>query len=149
MGILPIRAVTIGSLISLVAAGLALAQDPQRPPVGGIGSLVGAMIFYVAHGADGACGPGCSDWIAAEGVVQWDTHKRLIAILDRQAVRHLPVVINAWGESNLNVATALAGSCAAAASTPRRGRPTSRCAVENPARSALRWSVRAGRSMPG
>jgi hypothetical protein len=65
------------------------------------------MIFYVAHGAQNACGPGCSDWIAAEGTVQWDTHKRLFSILDRQAGRKLPVVIHTWGESNLNVATSL------------------------------------------
>jgi hypothetical protein len=39
--------------------------------------------------------------------VQWDTHKRLIAILDRQAERKLPVVIRSRGESNLNVATSL------------------------------------------
>jgi len=93
--------------MSLVAAALAQAQAPQRPPVGGIGSPPDAMIFYVALGANGACGPGCADWIAAEGVVQWDTHKRLIAILDRQTGRKLPVVIHSWGESNLNVATSL------------------------------------------
>jgi len=39
--------------------------------------------------------------------VQWDTHKRLLAILDRQAGRKLPVVIHSLGESNLNVATSL------------------------------------------
>src|SRR5450631_1538098 len=44
---------------------------------------------------------------AAEGTVQWDTHKRLIAILDRQNGRKLPVIINSWGESNLNVSTSL------------------------------------------
>jgi hypothetical protein len=65
------------------------------------------MIFYVAHGAPDACGPGCADWIAAEGTVQWDTHKRLIAILDRQGERRLPLVIHSWGEANLNVATSL------------------------------------------
>src|SRR3978361_529339 len=67
----------------------------------------GALIFYGAQGAAGACGPGCSDWIAAEGTVQWDTHKRLIAILDRQAGRKLPVVIHSWGPANLNVAYSL------------------------------------------
>ncbi len=76
-----LRAAIFGGLIGLVAAGCAEAQDPHRPAVGGIGSPVNAMIFYVAHGADGACGKGCSEWIAAEGTVQWDTHKRLIAIL--------------------------------------------------------------------
>jgi hypothetical protein len=102
-----LRAAILGGLIGFVVAGYAQAQDPHRPAVGGIGSPVNAMIFYVAHGADGACGKGCSEWIAAEGTVQWDTHKRLIAILDRQAGRKLPVIIHAWGDSNLNVAASL------------------------------------------
>jgi len=102
-----LRAAIVGGLIGLSAGGYAQAQDPHRPAVGGIGSPVNAMIFYVAHGADGACGNGCSEWIAAEGTVQWDTHKRLIAILDRQAGRKLPVIIHAWGDSNLNVAASL------------------------------------------
>jgi hypothetical protein len=93
--------------LSLVTAVGAAAQTTMRPPVGGFGSAPDAMIFYVAHGAAGACGPGCSDWIAAEGTVQWDTHKRLIAILDRQAARKLPLVIHSVGESNLNVAVSL------------------------------------------
>ncbi|MBN8993530.1 MAG: hypothetical protein J0H42_35285 [Rhizobiales bacterium] len=97
----------VGGLLTVVAAGFAQAQTPTRPPVGGIGQLPDAMIFYVAHGAAGACGPGCSDWIAAEGTVQFDTHKRLINILDRQAGHKLPVVIHSWGESNLNVAASL------------------------------------------
>ena len=59
-----------GTLINLAGACSAQAQTPQRPPVGGFGSPPDAMIFYVAHGAPGACGQGCSDWIAAEGTVQ-------------------------------------------------------------------------------
>ena len=102
-----IRIAMLGGLIGLVAVGFVQAQAPQRPAVGGIGSAPDAMIFYVARGAAGACGPGCSEWIAAEGAVQWDTHKRLINILERQAGRKLPVVIHSWGESNLNVATSL------------------------------------------
>jgi len=65
------------------------------------------MIFYVAHGAPNACGPGCSDWIAAEGAVQWDTYKRLINILDRHPGNKLPLVISARGLSNLNVAVSM------------------------------------------
>ena len=74
-----------GGLMIFVAAGIAQPQTPTRPAIGGFGSPPDAMIFYAARGAAGACGPGCSEWIAAEGTVQWDTHKRLIAILDRQA----------------------------------------------------------------
>jgi hypothetical protein len=107
MSIWSVRAVIFSALMTLVATGFAAAQTAQRPPIGGIGQLPDAMIFYVAHGAPGACGQGCSEWIAAEGTVQWDTHKRLIAILDRQAGRKLPVIIRSWGESNLNVAISL------------------------------------------
>ena len=108
MGAWSVRAVMIGALITGIAGSCANAQTSSRPPIGDYGSPRDAMIFYVAHGATGACGQGCSDWIAAEGTVQWDTHKRLFAILDRQAGRKLPVVIHAWGNNaNLNIATSL------------------------------------------
>jgi len=75
MGAMSIRTAMVSGM-AVIAAGIAQAQAPQRPAVGGIGSPPDAMIFYVARGAPGACGPGCSEWIAAEGTVQWDTHKR-------------------------------------------------------------------------
>jgi hypothetical protein len=107
MSAMSIRIAAFGALIGVAAAGSAQAQMQQRPPIGGIGELPDAMIFYVAHGPQGACGQGCSDWIAAEGTVEWDTHKRLISILDRNAGHKFPVVIHARGESNLNVAVSL------------------------------------------
>src|ERR1700759_3748003 len=94
-------------ILFAVAASHTSAQTTSRPPVGGVTSLPDAMIFYVAHGADGACGPGCSDWIAAEGTVQWDSWKRLIAILDRQQGRKLPLIIHSWGASNPNGPTSM------------------------------------------
>ncbi len=65
-----LRRIILGGFISLESFGWAAAQTAGRPPVGGIGELPDAMIFYVAHGAADACGPGCSDWIAAEGMVK-------------------------------------------------------------------------------
>jgi hypothetical protein len=102
-----LRALLIFGLLAVATLGTATAQTTPRPPVGGFGSPADAMIFYAAHGAEGSCGAGCSDWIAAEGTVQWDTYKRLINILDRQGGRKLPLVIHSWGESNLNVAVGL------------------------------------------
>jgi hypothetical protein len=103
-----VRALLLGGLVTVLTAGFAVGQTGNaRPSVGDFGSPPDAMIFYVAHGAADACGHGCSDWIAAEGAVQWDSYKRLIAILDRQAGHKLPVIIHAWGESSLNVATSL------------------------------------------
>jgi len=68
MGAWTVRTAIFGGVLSFVAAGFA--QTSQRPPVGGFGSPPDAMIFYVAHGPAGACGQGCSEWIAAEGTVQ-------------------------------------------------------------------------------
>lgn len=104
------RSSLLGTLFILVGllATPAHSQDDARPPVGGVASPPGAMIFYLAKGADGACGPGCSQWIAAEGVVEWDTFKRLFAFLDRLGpASKYPVVLNVWGEGNLIVATTL------------------------------------------
>ena len=142
-----LRTIILSGLISLQALGLAAAQTAARPPVGGIGELPDAMIFYVAHGAADACGPGCSDWIAAEGVVEWDTVKRLIAILDRQAPRKLPVVIRDRGAISRSRPTS-AGSCAAAASTPLWERPKSKPASASPRPTVSRSSGRAARSTP-
>jgi hypothetical protein len=107
MTALSLRAFLLAALAAVATVGTATAQTTPRPPVGGFGSPADAMIFYAAHGADGSCGAGCSDWIAAEGTVQWDTYKRLINILDRQGGRKLPLVIHSWGESNLNVSVGL------------------------------------------
>jgi len=104
---LPVRAAIFGMLTSLVLAGLAEAQTPPRASVGGVASPPDAMIFYAAHGAAGACGPGCSEWLAAEGTVQWDSYKRLLAILDRQSGRKPPIIIHVWGQSNFNVAVSM------------------------------------------
>ena len=67
MGAGSIRAFLFGGLIAVITTGVAAGQTTTRPPVGGVGSPPDAMIFYVAQGAADACGPGCSDWIAAEG----------------------------------------------------------------------------------
>ena len=145
MGGLTVRSAIFGGLMSFVAAGFAQAQTPQRPAVGGIGSPPDAMVFYVAHGAAGACGQGCSEWIAAEGTVQWDTHKRLIAILDRQNGRKLPVVIHSWGESNLNVSTSL-GRILRGRGIDTMAGPTDVEACHGKAEAECRSSVRADRS---
>jgi hypothetical protein len=78
-----------------------------RPPVGGVASPTEAMIFYAARGPVGSCGKDCSEWIVAEGAVQWDTHKRLFNFLDRNAGLKAPVVIDTWGFSNLDVPLSL------------------------------------------
>ncbi|MGC2076725.1 MAG: hypothetical protein WA728_11970 [Xanthobacteraceae bacterium] len=94
-------------VILTVFATCARAQDDAPPAVGGVTSPQGAMIFYTAHGQNGACGPNCSDWIAAEGVVEWDTFKRLFAFMDRLGERKMPMVLHNWGAGDLKVASSL------------------------------------------
>jgi hypothetical protein len=74
----------------------ARAEEEMRRPVGGVAS----PSSYLAHGPDGTCGPNCADWIAAEGVVEWDTFKRLLAF-QRAAATTIPVVLHVWGEGHL------------------------------------------------
>src|ERR1700731_1305295 len=94
-------------VMAILLAPAARAQDGLRPPVGGVISPADAMIFYLAHGQDGTCGPNCSEWIAAEGIVEWDTFKRLFAFAARLGERKIPVILNVWGESDLKVAMSL------------------------------------------
>ena len=99
-------------VMAILAMAISLApparsQDAAPPPVGGVISPPDAMIFYLAHGRDGACGPNCSEWIAAEGVVEWDTFKRLFAFAARLGDRKVPVILNVGGQSDLKVAMSL------------------------------------------
>ncbi|HUC49613.1 MAG TPA: hypothetical protein VMA30_09535 [Xanthobacteraceae bacterium] len=102
------------ALVAALFATCARAQDLEQPrgqpemppPVGGVVSPENAMIFYAAHGGEEACGANCSDWIAAEGTVQWDTYKRLFAFLDRFGARKT-LVLNVWGTGDVKAAMSL------------------------------------------
>ena len=60
---------------------------PKSPP----------MIFYLAKGDDDACGPGCGEWIAAEGQIDAETAQRLRAFLNRLGKRKLPIFFHSPG----------------------------------------------------
>ena len=55
----------------LVATAMAAAARAQSAPGtrGPAANLEQPIVFYVARGAPGVCGPGCSEWIAAEGTI--------------------------------------------------------------------------------
>jgi hypothetical protein len=55
------------------------------------------MIFFVAKGEPNACGPGCSEWIAAEGPIDVDAPKRLRDVLSSLAERKLPIFFDSLG----------------------------------------------------
>jgi hypothetical protein len=57
------------------------------------------MLFYEAHGEANACGPGCSEWIAAEGKIDRDTADRLQQLLARLKGARPPIFFHSPGGS--------------------------------------------------
>jgi hypothetical protein len=55
------------------------------------------LIFFVAKGGPDACGPGCSKWIAADGMIDSGATERFRAFLDKPELRSLPVFFNSPG----------------------------------------------------
>jgi len=56
------------------------------------------MIFFVAKGERNACGPGCSEWIAAEGMFEGpQVEQRFRDLLVTLKGRNLPIVFNSLG----------------------------------------------------
>jgi len=87
-------------ILSLLLAGLLLASGParlahaQKPAAPDLGD---PMIFVVAHGGPDACGPGCSEWIAAEGAFDNDAEARLRRFLASLNGRQLPIMFDSRG----------------------------------------------------
>ena len=82
----------LGAAVATRSAGAAPAQppaaaSPKRPP----------MIFFLAKGARDACGPGCSEWIAAEGTIDAGAPKRLRTFLNGLGKRKLPIFFHSPG----------------------------------------------------
>jgi hypothetical protein len=75
--------------------GPAGAQDKRT--VAEIYTQANAMIFFVVRGDADSCGPGCSEWIAAEGSFDQDVAKRFRSFLDTLKARKLPIYFNSTG----------------------------------------------------
>jgi hypothetical protein len=57
------------------------------------------MAFFIAHGDADACGPGCSEWIGADGAIDAGAASRLRLLLNRLGHRRLPVFFHSPGGS--------------------------------------------------
>jgi hypothetical protein len=90
-----LRVVLLSACISsALAAGTdAASAEPQPanpwPPI----------VFYVAKGEPNACGPGCREWIAAEGAIDENAHRRLRGLINRLGQRKLPIYFHSPGGS--------------------------------------------------
>src|SRR5262245_26402688 len=84
-------------VLSCSTAAAVAAPDATRPPVTSLPRHWQPMLFFLAKGAPDACGPGSSEWIAAEGNVERDAPERLrdfLALLNR---RDIPIFFNSGG----------------------------------------------------
>jgi hypothetical protein len=95
-------------VISLVLSACALAAAPaasalaQSAPQtkGAEAKSAPPFVFYVAKGEPGACGPGCREWIAAEGDIDGGAEPRLWELLRKVGNdRKLPVYFHSRGGS--------------------------------------------------
>jgi hypothetical protein len=55
------------------------------------------IIFSLAKGEPNSCGPGCSEWIAAEGLIDTGAPRRLRALLAGMAKGQLPIFFHSPG----------------------------------------------------
>jgi hypothetical protein len=110
-----IFATVLGLLASPAAAEPA--ADLKAPPIA----------FFVAKGEADICGPGCNEWIAADGTIDRDAGKRLRALLDKLGARKLPLYFHSAGARS--APGSRSGSCCARAAWRRAWRAPSRRAA--------------------
>jgi hypothetical protein len=87
-----------GSLTSAVA------RDPNLLPEPLAKALLAkverqSMIFFVVKGGPNSCGPGCDEWIVADGAFDFASSKRFKEFLESLPRRDLPVFFNSIGGS--------------------------------------------------
>src|SRR4029077_6825298 len=102
----PAALLVLFALATAGAAGAAAAPAQHAPPSPEkeaierhLKVLNAPMTFFVAKGADNACGPGCSEWIAAEGTIDTGSASRLRTVLNRLGARKLPIYFHTPGGS--------------------------------------------------
>src|SRR5438067_9123061 len=89
-------AVLAGTIAALSAPSSAPAKSAPSNPKDATPSSP-PMVFFLAKGEPNACGPGCSEWVAADGRFDLDAPDRLRALLKRFGGRKLPVYFRTPG----------------------------------------------------
>jgi hypothetical protein len=90
-------AVAIAATAGVVAAAPAERPGKSAPKSKQSSPITTPIVFYAAKGQADACGPGCSEWIAAEGQFDLGALQRLRAFLARLGGRKLPIFFQSSG----------------------------------------------------
>ena len=96
------RAIPFIFVLSACAIGsTAVAQKAPEPARKDLAAPIAALTtpieFYLAHGDANACGPGCSEWIAAEGKIDVGTTDRFRQLLRKLGDRRPPIFFHSPG----------------------------------------------------
>jgi hypothetical protein len=96
------RAIPFVFILSVCAIGsAAVAQKLPEPARGAAAAPNAALMtpieFYLAHGDANACGPGCSEWIAAEGKIDIGAADRFRQLLRKLGDRRPPIYLHSPG----------------------------------------------------
>jgi hypothetical protein len=92
--------VLVSIMIALAAPAAAQSGGAANPSKEGKKTSAASqtpMVFYLAKGEPGFCGPACSEWIAAEGRFDEGAAQRLRALLSRMGNRKLPILFHSSG----------------------------------------------------
>jgi hypothetical protein len=98
------RAISLVFVLCAYAIGSAAVAVAQKLPAPARGdpaapnaALMTPIEFYLAHGDANACGPGCSEWIAAEGKIDVGAADRLRLLLKKLKDRRPPIYFHSPG----------------------------------------------------
>jgi hypothetical protein len=94
---LPIVLAVLACLVAGVST--VAAQSPPEPAVRPDNTATKPIMFYLAHGEPDACGPGCDEWIVAQGRIDADAAGRLRHLLARLRGPRPPIFLHSPGGS--------------------------------------------------
>ncbi|HVG51983.1 MAG TPA: hypothetical protein VM867_10150 [Xanthobacteraceae bacterium] len=82
---------------AIAGSAHAQATPPKPQPTRNHVAPLTPLSIYIASGDEGACGDGCSEWIAAEGAFDPGSAARLRRFLDKLGDRKLPIFFDSPG----------------------------------------------------
>jgi hypothetical protein len=136
-------------LLATALAAAARAQSAPQPKGPDTGSPPPPMVFYVAKGEPGACGPGCQEWIVAEGFIDPNAEPRLWELLRKIGNDRKPPVYFQSNGGSLIAGFQIGRLLRARGLTAGVGRTVpAACDRRNPGDAACDELKRSGRELP-
>ncbi len=94
--------IALAALLICATSLVASSQAPAQTPVSRKSDLQSKLAkqpltFFLARGPEDACGPGCREWIAADGQFDEGSAARFRAFLARTKVKSIPIFFNSNG----------------------------------------------------